>query len=311
MKAKNIVIIFFIFLYKNIIGQEIQNSDFESFQPDSLSPGQVYPKAIGWEEDDPSSNWIIKTNESHSGNFAIFLGRTYSEGLWSPHILSNGENIYYKGTDGWTHHRPSGSPISFKPEKITGYYKYKFVYPPTDSALVKIILTKFNPTNKVNDTIGYGEKKLGSTDNYIPFDVNISDLKPSVLPDSITISFIASSLEGHGNAFACGTRNSCSYLYIDDLSFFSTLNVIENQKKLKINVFPNPTYGIFNIKIKSGSKNIKISVLNITGQTIYTEPNRDSGDEVHTIDLTGKAPGIYVLKILADEETTNIKMVIQ
>ncbi|MBL0050127.1 MAG: T9SS type A sorting domain-containing protein [Bacteroidetes bacterium] len=81
-----------------------------------------------------------------------------------------------------------------------------------------------------------------------------------------------------------------------------------------ISIYPNPSSGIFNIKLLNPSltkANVVAEVYNYTGAKVYSY----SGSVFHDgfqIDLTGFSKGVYILKItLADKKVSTQKIIIK
>ncbi len=84
---------------------------------------------------------------------------------------------------------------------------------------------------------------------------------------------------------------------------FGTLGVDGNQREY-INVFPNPSKGIFNIE---GNEIIKkVEVINAFGQTILSE---EAGNNHIQIDLKDKAAGIYLLRVFTNNGNNTIQII--
>ena len=60
-------------------------------------------------------------------------------------------------------------------------------------------------------------------------------------------------------------------------------------------IFPNPSDGVFNIRNRTGERISKVEVFNAIGQKAYS-----STDEIYTMNLSGKASGIYLYKITTE-----------
>ncbi len=79
----------------------------------------------------------------------------------------------------------------------------------------------------------------------------------------------------------------------------------------RVNIYPNPTSGNFTIDLKGAlSRNTVIEVYNVMGQKVATEYFSESTDKFE-IDLTGKASGVYTVKVIADGQTVIKRVVIQ
>ena len=80
-----------------------------------------------------------------------------------------------------------------------------------------------------------------------------------------------------------------------------------NSKNIFVNVYPNPTTGIFEISINSIDAN-SIRVMDINGKTILERKNISSKE---SIDMTGFAKGVYILTISGTEFSLNKKLIIE
>ena len=70
-----------------------------------------------------------------------------------------------------------------------------------------------------------------------------------------------------------------------------------------VNVYPNPSNGIFNIE---GEGIRKIEVIDVYGQVILSKEIKDTNIQV---DLSGKAAGAYLLRVVTDGGITTHKLV--
>lgn len=76
-----------------------------------------------------------------------------------------------------------------------------------------------------------------------------------------------------------------------------------------LNLFPNPTNGLVNIRLKEGRRIQKITVYNLTGQVKYEEnPVGAVNDKVLDLQLS---KGIYFLEVLTDNHKTSKKLIVQ
>ena len=82
--------------------------------------------------------------------------------------------------------------------------------------------------------------------------------------------------------------------------------IAENILLTTINIYPNPTTGIFNLQMNR-NENVQIKITNVLGNSVYqsnsTSPNCQ-------IDLSSQANGVYFISIQTNEATANKKIVI-
>ena len=83
---------------------------------------------------------------------------------------------------------------------------------------------------------------------------------------------------------------------------FGTLGLNEGEQVI-VNIFPNPSNGVFNIE-SNGIR--KIEVINTFGQIILSEEIKDSHVQ---IDLSGKAIGMYLLRVITNNGITTKQLI--
>jgi len=79
----------------------------------------------------------------------------------------------------------------------------------------------------------------------------------------------------------------------------------------KLNVYPNPSSGIFTLEISS-SENLSIEIRNVIGQVIFSSEEKNiDGNLKKQIDLSGQSSGIYFLEVKSDDHQWVEKILIQ
>lgn len=186
------------------IPQEIINAGFENWDTTNNVP----------------QNWSTKNGEinqstdRYSGSYAAVIWTWYNR---LSELLVNGKLLPFPFAD---EIHKAGTPISVKPAYLKGVYKYTDVVS-GDSAVAIVLLKKYDTIQNKIDTVGYGIKFLRPINTYTPFQVCITDMQPSVMPDSIVIAFSSSSnfVKPLDDWISCfGNAGECSYLYVDALS---------------------------------------------------------------------------------------------
>jgi hypothetical protein len=81
----------------------------------------------------------------------------------------------------------------------------------------------------------------------------------------------------------------------------------ENNSENTLKVFPNPSHGIFNLKLDKSYDNI--SILDMTGKEVYGEIIKNS-DLSLMID-SKLAEGMYILRLSSGKKVTYNKLIIQ
>ena len=100
------------------------------------------------------------------------------------------------------------------------------------------------------------------------------------------------------------------------LVFWSQPNSIrlgEQNSIANLDVYPNPSTGIFNISFNSEKpQNIKLHVKNILGEEIMSKTLiQYVGEYTHKIDLANKAKGIYLMQIETNNQIINTKLILE
>jgi hypothetical protein len=92
----------------------------------------------------------------------------------------------------------------------------------------------------------------------------------------------------------------------DDDEFFTMVDALidmNSEQSVPVNVYPNPTKGIFNVE---GEGIRKIEVMDAYGLVIFSK-EVDKG--ILQIDLGGRAAGAYLLRVVTDKGVTTKKLV--
>lgn len=214
------------------------------------------------------------TSDAYSGNNAVkiwswYFGQTTSE-------LFYGENFPF-----------FGDTLTSRPTKLKGFYKFTDVNEVNqvkDSAVVIILLTKFNFELNQRDTIAYTKKGLIEKSTYSSFEFPINYRNTNV-PDSISISFRSSYFE-----FIGSVPDNSNFLYLDDielehqsLSFYE----IENNQ---VFLCPNPVEN--NLFIYPKKEYESFCVYSVDNKLV-----KQGKVENFTIDFSDFSNGVYLVKL--------------
>lgn len=116
----------------------------------------------------------------------------------------------------------------------------------------------------------------------------------------------------HPVLYSYTDANSCSNSITQNINVADCTGIEEYINSGDVNVYPNPTNGMFTINVTSANFNeLNISISNIQGKEIYnfTERNINS-DYNKQIDLEGIAKGVYFIKINTGTELKIKKLII-
>lgn len=98
--------------------------------------------------------------------------------------------------------------------------------------------------------------------------------------------------------------NGClnSALYTQSVSICAGINYLNDQLN-NVLVYPNPSFGLFTIKVE---ENILITIINTLGEVVFIQ-QLETG--THTINLSNIANGSYILKATSNNYTRSIKLI--
>ncbi|MDR1437415.1 MAG: family 43 glycosylhydrolase [Candidatus Symbiothrix sp.] len=99
------------------------------------------------------------------------------------------------------------------------------------------------------------------------------------------------------------TFNMAGSIYADKFTVRPSGTGLNPPNRMPVSVFPNPSPGIFNIKIPQPAS---LTVFNLAGQTVYRDKNSSSACK---LDFTNELPGIYLLLVQMNNRNYRIKLV--
>ncbi len=107
------------------------------------------------------------------------------------------------------------------------------------------------------------------------------------------------------------TENNCSasdtlvITVMDDVSINGALD------NMDINVYPNPTKGQFNMAINGFEGNLDMTIVNLAGQTVYSEKINVTPSYVNKFDVSTLSTGVYYIKLTTENGIKVLKLVIR
>lgn len=109
-------------------------------------------------------------------------------------------------------------------------------------------------------------------------------------------------------------RNGSSYeddMYLDDINIMNTTDVPFTSLANNVNLFPNPSTGMFNLNVALQSQeNLTINVTNMLGQTVQTVSEGYTYGGSYQLDLNNQPNGVYFVEVVAGEQKTVERIVI-
>lgn len=74
---------------------------------------------------------------------------------------------------------------------------------------------------------------------------------------------------------------------------------------LGLNIYPNPSKGVFNIELKDIGKNASLEVFNTMGTRVISQPYKSE------IDLSSQPKGVYFIKVTDKERMNTSKIIVE
>ncbi|MGC9330769.1 MAG: T9SS type A sorting domain-containing protein [Bacteroidales bacterium] len=283
MKEIYSLIITFL-LFNPVTGQEIQNSDFENW----VIEGE-YEIPEGFEtSNEASAQWentltLEKTDIVHSGNWAVKLtAKNLLLDFVSPGFLTTGRfefDLFSQNAELF-----GGTYFPYRPEKISGYYKYTPANS-TDKCLVGALLLKYNGS-EISDTVGIAEFYGTDTVSEYTFFETDFQYNSTETPDSLQLTVLSTDFEAPVPE---------SQMFIDDISIEMPTGQIINLFGEAMAVYPNPSSGTIHIKTRS---NAHINIFSMDGKLIKSSQTKST---LHHLDLSALPKAAYILNIITKD----------
>lgn len=184
------------------------------------------------------------------------------------------------------------APVSTRPYGVSGVYKYEETElhgGNQDSAMIEMVLTKWNTTTLQPDTVGIGVKMLVAAGSFTPFNCPVTYTSADI-PDTAIVSMRPMPwASAHINMTGWG-----SYFTVDDISFQERSTVVKELTAGIIQVCPNPVAD--KLYVNTDSK-ATAHITDMTGKVLLTK----TVDKNSTIDVSSLLPGNYLLMIQSKE----------
>jgi len=252
----------------NTQAQTILNNTFNHWTPSGQPAPFNWEEPTDWKTINSMTEWttagVSKTTDSYVDSFACQLISVNISGGW-PSMMCNGAPnlIGSPFSDPSIDIITGGTPISSKPDKLIGYYKFDN-NDPADSGYAVVILKKYNTTLNKVDTVGMGDFLFPEKLTYTKFEIDINDMMPTTIPDSIVIAFYSTD-PNKPKAPNFPTTG----LIVDSLGLWFAPNSVADAEHTiaEPQVYPNPTHHILTIDWE-GNEAYEMSIYNVLGQPV-------------------------------------------
>jgi hypothetical protein len=122
----------------------------------------------------------------------------------------------------------------------------------------------------------------------------------------VSIALESSVKEAYANG--AGTANLIDNIEIKCIAVKPQQTGVKPDKlAAQVNVFPNPSTGLFNVELPKG-KTYELQVTDLTGKVLMKQTAKGGSNQLN---LEGTAKGIYLLKVSGDNGTAVRKLIVE
>jgi Peptidase C10 family/Spi protease inhibitor/CUB domain/Secretion system C-terminal sorting domain len=116
-----------------------------------------------------------------------------------------------------------------------------------------------------------------------------------------------------GNAMVMWSTNKTIRGAGWDANYTVTVGTNDQKAFEDLSIFPNPTDGMLNIQFTVNEiQSLRIEILSLKGETVYSQIfGHFKGSFDKQVDLSNMSRGIYILRLISDQGTTNEKIVLK
>jgi len=265
---------------------DVINGDFEQWsdsltyrEPDNWNTNNFFHASLG--------GTVIDTTDAQSGSLAAVVRTVYSVDLddYFAGILTNGSSD--DDSLGLV-----GDQISYRPEKLTGYYKY--LAPVADTARVLLFMYRFDAGPDTNIFVATGNILLTPVNEYTYFEFPVLNATPGGgLPVPDTYVILITSTKDIANPVE-GT----STLFIDNLNFTRPVSAPTLEDASDVSIYPNPVEDYFVISSPK-HKVVAATVLSTEGRQVQRVESVSGANDLMV--KTGRlGKGFYYVQLQLD-----------
>lgn len=154
-----------------------------------------------------------------------------------------------------------GFAYSGRPNSVDFWYQYIPVG--NDSASCFVILSKWNSSTNMRDTVAVGGTVIKTAaSSYMQSSFTLLYLSATLIPDTMRIYFTATCYA----SLTCGTAGST--LWVDDITFTGWNGVNEHLSSNNVVVYPNPASDFLQVSVDALSEAHLVSIYDVLGKKV-------------------------------------------
>lgn len=237
---------------------------------------------------------------------------------WVNETNTVADDIDWRTDDFGTPSNNTGPTQDYNPGTSSGNYLYTEASGGCNQQQANLISPCIDLTNVTNPTLTFAYHMDGADMGSLHVDVLsngvwTNDVTPSISGDKganwlTRVVSLNTYVGGIINVRFRGiTGNGYrSDLAIDDIRFDGTVGVNDNMSLTNMNIYPNPSNGMFNYTY-NGEETITLSIVDVSGKlvkTIYLNSNSTG-----VIDLSNQSKGVYYIKAQSNQTFEVIKLI--
>lgn len=243
--------------------------------------------------DTESSNFIVSPtsfqNNREGGWTDAFVTKINASGnaiIYSTYLGGNGDDTAYSiAIDQYDNAYITGRTESTNFDITTGAFQIM------NAAGRDVFASKLNATGSDLLYSSY----IGGNNNDVGLSIAV-DTSSNAYLTGLTWSTDLYTTTGAFQTANAGTRD----LFVFKLDLLPYLSSIENLKNNLFNIFPNPSYGVYQIVFENTNMlDLELEVYDITGKLVLKQKVSNKND--FYIDISKEASGVYLLKVKTNQ----------
>ena len=219
-------------------------------------------------------------------------------------LSASGGTTYY-----WSN-GTAGNTITVNPHISTMYYVIASAGACSDLDTVWVYVNNPKPSLGADTSICANQSiTLDAGPNNTMYQWSTGANSQTITIDSLGIGFASIAIDAAVvDDLGCNGKDTIIITFVN----CTGLNDIDNND-LIISIYPNPTEGLFSINSnKTKLKNLKLEIIDFNGRTVLKKELQNNGGVIsEQIDISDKAKGVYIIRLLNGNLVKTFKVLVQ